>query len=80
MGKIIYKPHCGKCGAIIDQEVTYKKDLEAITKNRLHSGYFTVDPYRCACCGEVFNTIEIPIPKERPGVAIGEGAAYENNN
>ena len=62
MGTILYKPHCGKCGAIIDQEVTYSKIM---LKDYLYAGGFIdIEPYRCACCGEVFETIEIPIPKE----------------
>jgi len=68
MGTIIYKPHCGKCGAIITQEITYRRVAEEIAKNCLYSGYFIdIEPNRCPCCGEVFGTIEIPIPKENNG-------------
>ena len=64
MGTIIYKPHCGKCGAIINQQVRYRNMKDEVTKN-LWGGYFIdIEPNRCACCGEVFGTIEIPIPKE----------------
>ena len=27
MGKIVYKPHCSKCGALIDEEISYTEDL-----------------------------------------------------
>lgn len=68
MGTIIYKPHCGKCGAIINQKVRYREIEDEIVKDRLYSGYFIdIEPNRCACCGEVFGTIEIPIPKVNNG-------------
>lgn len=68
MGTIIYKPHCGKCGAIINQKVRYREIEDEIVKYRLYSGYFIdIEPNRCACCGEVFGTIEIPIPKVNNG-------------
>lgn len=66
MGTIIYKPHCAKCGAIINDEVTYRR-LETRIKNSylLHySGLIEIEPNRCASCGEVFETIEVPMPKE----------------
>lgn len=67
MGIIIYKPHCGKCGAIINQKITYRK--VAIAKDRLYGGCFIdIKPNRCACCGEVFETIEILIPEEIPDI------------
>lgn len=66
MGTIIYKPHCSKCGAIINQKVTYRKAVEEVAKNRLYY-YIDVEPNRCACCGEVFGTIVIPMPKENNG-------------
>lgn len=66
MGTIIYKPHCARCGAIINQEVTYRGVAEEIAKNCLYSGsLIEIEPYRCTCCGEIFGTIEIPMPKER---------------
>lgn len=55
MATIIYKPHCGKCGAIINQKVTYI---------RYDGGFIDTEPSKCAYCGEVFGTIEIPIPEE----------------
>ena len=55
MGTIIYKPHCGKCGAIINQEIAYI---------RYDGGFIETEPYKCTYCGEIFETIEIPMPKE----------------
>lgn len=57
MGIIIYKPHCSKCGAIIDQ-VTYRKITEL-------GNFIDIEPSRCPRCREVFETIEIPIPEEK---------------
>lgn len=62
MGAIIYKPHCGKCGAIINQQVRYRNMKIEVTKNLL--SYIDIKPNRCACCGEVFHTMEISMPKE----------------
>lgn len=68
MGTIIYKPHCGKCGAIINQKVRYREIDDEIVKNRLYGGYYIdIEPNRCAHCGNVFGTIEIPIPKVNNG-------------
>jgi predicted Zn-ribbon and HTH transcriptional regulator len=68
MGTIIYKPHCARCGATINEEVTYRKLETRITKNFLYSGGFIeIEPNRCENCGEMFGTIEIPIPKESEG-------------
>lgn len=66
MGTIIYKPHCGKCGAIINQKVIYREVKEEICKNCL-SYFVDIEPDRCAHCGNVFETIEIPIPKVNNG-------------
>lgn len=64
MGAIIYKPHCSKCGAVINQEITYKIVGE-IGKTHLFGRYLVgINPIKCARCGEVFETIEIPMPKE----------------
>ena len=65
MGTIIYKPHCAKCGAIINEEVTYRKLETLIAKNFLYSGgLIEIEPNRCKSCGEWFETIEVPIPQE----------------
>lgn len=66
MGTIIYKPHCAKCGAIINEEVTYRKLKALIAEKYLYSGcdLFEIEPNRCESCGEWFATIEVPMPKE----------------
>ena len=65
MGTIIYKPHCARCGAIINQEVTYREIAIRIDKKYLYrDSFIDIEPCRCACCGEVFETIEIPMPKK----------------
>ena len=71
MGTIIYKPHCARCGATINEEVIYRKHETRIAKNFLYSGGFIeIEPNRCENCGEVFETIEIPIPKEGEGEVL----------
>ena len=71
MGTIIYKPHCAKCGAIINEEVTYSKLEMGIAKNFLYSGgLIEIEPNRCESCGEWFETIEVPIPQERKGEVL----------
>ena len=69
MGKIIYKPHCGKCDAVIDQEVAYKKVnlFHHMSLQRyidFMGTYIDIEPNRCTHCGNVFETIEIPMPRE----------------
>lgn len=65
MGTIIYKPHCARCGAIITQEVICRKMVARVKKDYLyHDSFNSIEPYRCVYCGEVFETIEIPMPKE----------------
>lgn len=60
--------------AIINQKITYKKFATEIENHYLYRDSFVViEPYRCGCCGEVFETIEIPLPKELP-------REYENGN
>lgn len=65
MGAIIYKPHCAKCGALINDEVIYKK-LEPLIGNRYMYPYnfIEIEPNRCESCGEWFEGIEVPLPKE----------------
>ena len=65
MGTIIYKPHCAKCGSIINDEVTYRRLEMKIAKNYLYSGgCIEIEPNRCESCGDWFETIEVPMPKE----------------
>lgn len=72
MTKIEYKPHCGKCGALINEEVTY---AHIINESSTISNYSSlsdveINPWRCSYCGEIFNLIEIKMPKEDEDIRI----------
>jgi DNA-directed RNA polymerase subunit RPC12/RpoP len=72
MTKIEYKPHCGKCGALINEEVTYRDIViegESIRDYSYLSGV-AIEPYRCSHCGEMFDRIEIRIPKNDGEIKI----------
>jgi DNA-directed RNA polymerase subunit RPC12/RpoP len=72
MTKIEYKPHCGKCGALIDEEVTYQDIViegESI-RDYSYLSYVAIEPYRCSHCGEMFDRIEIRIPKNNGEIKI----------
>lgn len=61
MGRIIYKPHCAECGALINDEVIYRR-LELINPKNC---FFEIKPNRCESCGAWFEAIAIPMPKEK---------------
>ena len=72
MTKIEYKPHCGKCGALIDEEVTYRNVViegKSIRDYSYLSGV-VIEPYRCSYCGEMFDRIEVKIPKNDGEIKI----------
>ena len=72
MTKIEYKPHCGKCGALIDEEVTYRNVVIEGKSIRDYS-YLSdavIEPYRCSYCGEMFDRIEVKIPKNDGEIRI----------
>jgi len=72
MTKIEYKPHCGKCGALIDEEVTYRNIViegKSIRDYSYLSG-IVIEPYRCSYCGEMFDRIEVKIPKKDGEIRI----------
>ena len=70
---IIYKPHCGKCGALIEDNIMYKGVTECIeTANLYKETGISIHPDRCKCCGNSFNVIEIPLPKQLPDKILGE--------
>lgn len=66
--KIIYKPHCGKCGFPIDtneceiayQEI-YENCSEAMLARKVGANIY---PYKCPHCGTLFDSIEITPPKK----------------
>lgn len=72
MTKIEYKPHCAKCGALINEEVTYRDVViggRAIS-DYLYSDGIEINPGRCNNCGEMFNKIEMKMPKKDGEIKI----------
>lgn len=72
MTKIEYKPHCANCGALIDQEVTYRDIISEgkSIRDYSYSNGIAIDPYRCSYCGEMFNRIEVKMPKKNGEIRI----------
>ena len=67
MSKIIYRPHCGRCGSIIKQKVQFKRTaLEGnIDIPRVHDlTCYEFYPYRCENCGATFDSAECQLPEE----------------
>lgn len=72
--KIIYKPHCGKCGSLIDireygiaHQDIYEK-LDGVMMARKVGTY--IFPNKCAHCGVLFDSIEITPPKKYQDICI----------
>jgi predicted Zn-ribbon and HTH transcriptional regulator len=65
MESIVYKPHCGRCGYIIDP-VKYEVGCQDIyfPVRGLLGKYTDVNPGSCPHCGAIFDSIEIPQPKQ----------------
>lgn len=64
MARIIYQPHCSECGAIIPNEIVYKKLVQDCGVNTLKRELTVIEPLRCSTCGNFFDCIEIEPPKE----------------
>lgn len=67
MGRIVYKPHCAKCGALIEQNVQFKRyeNMLKLNKNLQYKmNDYVFSPYRCKVCGEIFDSAEVQIPEE----------------
>lgn len=65
MATILYKPHCAKCGALIEGDITYRGVIERIHDSELyHESLIMINPDKCKCCGEPFSDFEIPLPRE----------------
>lgn len=65
MARIVYKPHCSECGALINDEVMYEKiELEALKERGDFIREFIniLRPTKCEVCGEYFDCIEITPP------------------
>jgi hypothetical protein len=74
--KIVYKPHCGKCMFPIDTseyEITYQdiydRPAEMMLARKVGANIY---PDRCAHCGALFDSIEIPMPKQLPDIFLEE--------
>ena len=61
MARIIYKPHCSECGALIDDEIMYEKIKYGFTKY-IDDELTYIYPTKCKACGEYFDCIEIAPP------------------
>ena len=57
---IVYLPHCGKCGNLIEDKVEY----------HARQGYGIVEPQRCEVCGSAFTSIEVTQPKVYDGRSL----------
>lgn len=76
--KIVYKPHCGSCGALIDDDIAYQDIYERPTESQLAiRAYTEIQPYICPTCGTPFNLIEITPPKKLHDVFLGEDNEWE---
>ena len=66
-GKIVYKPHCGKCGSLINEKVAYNNIvIESESCKNLPQETIEIFPSRCERCGRVFTMIEIQPPEQLP--------------
>lgn len=74
--KIVYKPHCGKCGFPIDtseHEIAYQDIYEPATTVMLqHEVGINIYPCKCEHCGAPFDAIEIQPPKQLRAIFLGE--------
>ena len=67
MGKIVYKPHCSKCGALIESKISWKKIIMDVGSDKLLKlEAADIHPCGCEACGEIFECIEITPPEELP--------------
>jgi predicted Zn-ribbon and HTH transcriptional regulator len=65
MARIVYKPHCSKCGAVINDDVVYETITLPLDEDSLFNHEYTnIYPARCKTCGEYFDCIEITPPMD----------------
>ena len=67
MARIIYKPHCSECGALINDEIMYEKIKLDVFERYGFTKYIddeltNIYPTKCKACGEYFDCIEITPP------------------
>lgn len=58
MSRIIYKPTCSNCGAVLDCDVSYTE--ERTLDGRIIMPTSEISPCACPNCGEFFEEIIIP--------------------
>ncbi len=63
MASIIYKPHCSKCGSLIEEDIKYQELLTESQDGFYSSRYFFV-PGICPNCGEVFKDLKVMLPEK----------------
>ena len=61
MARIIYKPRCSECGALINDEIMYEKIKLGVFKY-IDDELANIYPTKCKVCGEYFDCIEITPP------------------
>ena len=64
MARIVYKPQCSECGAVINDEVMYETiKFEKLERNKFSfvNEYTRIYPSHCEVCGEYFDCIEIKL-------------------
>ena len=67
MASIIYKPHCDKCGHLIDTdkyEIEYQDVYTPVHGILGVRQFASIAPAICPHCGAYFESIEIPMPKK----------------
>ena len=65
MARIIYKPHCSTCGAVINGDIMYETiTLPTSEYSIFNHEYTNIYPTRCESCGEYFDCIEIKPPTD----------------
>ena len=64
MARIVYKPHCSECGAVINDDIMYETIILPLGEEDsiLNYKYTNVYPMKCKTCGAYFDCIEITPP------------------
>lgn len=63
MARIIYRPHCSECGAVINDDIMYETIMLPLGEDSiLNYKYTNVYPMKCKTCGAYFDCIEITSP------------------
>lgn len=60
--RIIFLPHCSKCGAVIKEEIEIEKDINIAripNKDPLLYPSYHITPARCKECGREYECVEV---------------------